>query len=223
MDVKLEDSWKELLKEEYEKEYFIRLVEFIKKEYSSKPGSIFPEGQHIFRALNSCPFNQVKVVILGQDPYPTKGHAHGLCFSVEETVSPLPRSLQNIFKELFSDLAKPISTSGSLIHWAEQGVLLLNSVLTVEEGMPESHAGIGWEQFTDAVIQKLSSQKEGLVYMLWGSKAHQKAQFVNPQVNKVLKSVHPSPLSAHRGFFGCRHFSKANAYLAQNGKAPVNW
>ncbi len=219
----MEDSWKDVLKEEFEKEYFIRLVEFIKKEYSSKPGSVFPEGQHIFRAFNSCPFNKVKVVILGQDPYPTKGHAHGLCFSVEETVNPLPRSLQNIFKELFSDLGKPMATSGSLIHWAEQGVLLLNSVLTVEGGMPESHAGKGWEQFTDAVIQKLSSQKEGLVYMLWGSKAQQKAQFVNPQVNKVLKSVHPSPLSAHRGFFGCRHFSQANTYLVHNGEAPVNW
>ena len=219
----MEDSWKDVLKEEFEKEYFIRLVEFINKEYSSKPGSVFPEGQHIFRAFNSCPFNKVKVVILGQDPYPTKGHAHGLCFSVEETVSPLPRSLQNIFKELFSDLGKPMATSGSLIHWAEQGVLLLNSVLTVEGGMPESHAGKGWEQFTDAVIQKLSSQKEGLVYMLWGSKAQQKAQFVNPQVNKVLKSVHPSPLSAHRGFFGCRHFSQANTYLVHNGEAPVNW
>ncbi|MEY4604923.1 MAG: hypothetical protein RIT43_2215 [Bacteroidota bacterium] len=223
MDLKLEDGWNKVLNEEFEKEYFIHLIDFVKNEYTTKPGSIFPEDRFILRALNSCPFENVRVVILGQDPYPTKGHAHGLCFSVEEAVRPIPKSLQNIFKELSTDIGTPEAKSGSLVHWAEQGVLLLNSVLTVEEGKPESHAGKGWERFTDAVIQKLSSQKQGLVYMLWGMKAQQKAQFVNPECNLVLKSVHPSPLSAHRGFFGCRHFSQANAYLSDMGVSPVNW
>ena len=223
MNVKLEESWKKALLNEFEQPYFSALSAFVRQEYASQPNSIFPDGKYIFRALDLCPLDQVKVVILGQDPYPTKGHAHGLCFSVEEHVKPLPKSLQNIYKELFNDIGKPISSNGSLVSWAEQGVLLLNSVLTVVEGKPESHAGKGWERFTDAVIKVLAEQKKEIVYLLWGSKAQQKAGFVDQTENLVLTSVHPSPLSAHRGFFGSGHFSKTNAYLTEKGKAPINW
>jgi len=223
MEVKLDLSWKVVLKDEFDKPYFDSLVSFVKQAYQQTPHSVFPEGKYIFRALDLCPFDQVKVVILGQDPYPTRGHAHGLCFSVEETVKPLPKSLQNIYKELLADIGKPISSNGSLLSWAQQGVLLLNSVLTVEEGRPDSHSGKGWEQFTDAVIKVISEQKKGIVYVLWGSKAQQKAVHVDPKENLVLQSVHPSPLSAHRGFFGSAHFSKTNDYLKQQGKAPINW
>jgi uracil-DNA glycosylase len=223
MNVKLEESWKKALLNEFEQPYFSALSAFVRQEYASQPNSIFPEGKYIFRALDLCPLDQVKVVILGQDPYPTKGHAHGLCFSVEEHVKPLPKSLQNIYKELFNDIGKPVSSNGSLVSWAEQGVLLLNSVLTVVEGKPESHAGKGWERFTDAVIKVLAEQKKEIVYLLWGSKAQQKAGFVDQTENLVLTSVHPSPLSAHRGFFGSGHFSKTNAYLTEKGKAPINW
>lgn len=223
MNVKLEESWKKALLNEFEQPYFSALSAFVRQEYASQPNSIFPEGKYIFRALDLCPLNQVKVVILGQDPYPTKGHAHGLCFSVEEHVKPLPKSLQNIYKELFNDIGKPLLSNGSLVSWAEQGVLLLNSVLTVVEGKPESHAGKGWERFTDAVIKVLAEQKKEIVYLLWGSKAQQKAGFVDQTENLVLTSVHPSPLSAHRGFFGSGHFSKTNAYLTEKGKAPINW
>lgn len=223
MNVKLEESWKKALLNEFEQPYFSALSAFVRQEYASQPNSIFPEGKYIFRALDLCPLDQVKVVILGQDPYPTKGHAHGLCFSVEEHVKPLPKSLQNIYKELFNDIGKPLLSNGSLVSWAEQGVLLLNSVLTVVEGKPESHAGKGWERFTDAVIKVLAEQKKEIVYLLWGSKAQQKAGFVDQTENLVLTSVHPSPLSAHRGFFGSGHFSKTNAYLIEKGKAPINW
>lgn len=223
MNVKLEESWKKALLNEFEQPYFSALSAFVRQEYASQPNCIFPEGKYIFRALDLCPLDQVKVVILGQDPYPTKGHAHGLCFSVEEHVKPLPKSLQNIYKELFNDIGKPVSSNGSLVSWAEQGVLLLNSVLTVVEGKPESHAGKGWERFTDAVIKVLAEQKKEIVYLLWGSKAQQKAGFVDQTENLVLTSVHPSPLSAHRGFFGSGHFSKTNAYLTEKGKAPINW
>lgn len=223
MVVKLDPSWKEVLNNEFDKPYFEHLVSFVKQAYQRNPKGVFPEGKYIFRALDLCPFDKVKVVILGQDPYPTKGHAHGLCFSVEENVKPLPKSLQNIYKELHSDIGNPISSNGSLLRWAEQGVLLLNSVLTVEEGRPESHSGKGWEQFTDAVIKGLSGQKKEIVYLLWGAKAQQKAIQVNHSENLVLQSVHPSPLSAHRGFFGSRHFSKTNAYLIEKGKTPINW
>ena len=223
MEVKLNQSWKEALKDEFEKPYFDSLVSFVKQAYQRNPRGVFPEGKYIFRALDLCPFDQVKVVILGQDPYPTRGHAHGLCFSVEETVKPLPKSLQNIYKELLSDIDKPISSNGSLLSWAQQGVLLLNSVLTVEEGRPDSHSGKGWEQFTDAVIKVISEQKKGIVYVLWGAKAQQKAVHVDTSENLVLQSVHPSPLSAHRGFFGSAHFSKTNDYLKQQGKALINW
>jgi len=223
MVVKLDPSWKEVLNDEFDKPYFEHLVSFVKQAYQRNPKGVFPEGKYIFRALDLCPFDEVKVVILGQDPYPTKGHAHGLCFSVEETVKPLPKSLQNIYKEIHADIGKPISSNGSLLPWAQQGVLLLNSVLTVEEGSPDSHSGKGWEQFTDAVIKVLSEQKKEIVYLLWGSKAQKKAIHVNPSENLLLQSVHPSPLSAHRGFFGSGHFSKTNDYLLKIGKAPINW
>jgi len=223
MEMHLEESWKTALSSELEKPYFAELMRFVKHEYTQKENSVFPKDDQIFRALNLCPISKVKVVILGQDPYPTKGHAHGLCFSVEEHVRPLPKSLTNIFKELESDLSISIPENGSLIHWAEQGVLLLNTVLTVEEGKPESHAKRGWELFTDAVIRALNERSEGIVYLLWGSKAQEKAIKVDADKNLILKTVHPSPLSAYRGFFGSKHFSKTNEYLIRLGKEPINW
>jgi uracil-DNA glycosylase len=223
MDIKLEESWKSALSAEFEKPYFKQLVQFVKNEYATKPDKIFPKGSEMFRALDLCPMNKVKVVILGQDPYPTRGHAHGLCFSVEEHVKPFPKSLINIFKEIEDDLGKPFPQNGSLIRWAEQGVLLLNAVLTVEEGKPESHARRGWEQFTDEVIKQLNARTQGVVYLLWGSKAQEKAAHVDSSKNFILKTVHPSPLSAYRGFLGSKHFSKANEYLVKIGKEPINW
>lgn len=223
MEVQIEESWKQVLKDEFEKPYFHSLVQFVKKEYREKPESTFPKGNEIFNALNLCPIHQVKVVIIGQDPYPTKGHAHGLCFSVTENVFPFPKSLINIFKEIESDLGNPFPANGNLVRWAEQGVLLLNATLTVSEGKPESHAGRGWEQFTDAVIRELNKNREGVVYLLWGSKAQNKAAFVNPEKNLILKTVHPSPLSAYRGFYGCKHFSKTNEYLSLKGLQVINW
>lgn len=223
MEVKMEDSWKLVLQEEFSKPYFTELTNFVKEQYSLKPGAIFPKGDQIFRALNTCPLKNVKVVILGQDPYPTRGHAHGLCFSVEENVKPFPKSLVNIFKEIESDLGQAFPENGSLVRWAEQGVLLLNAVLTVEEGMPESHARKGWEQLTDAIISALNNTSEHVVYLLWGSKAQEKASQVDSSKNLILKTVHPSPLSAYRGFLGCKHFSKTNEYLLENGKSPIIW
>lgn len=223
MEIKLEESWKKALSNEFEKPYFNALTEFVKREYQEKPGAVFPKGSEIFRALDLCPLGKVKVVILGQDPYPTRGHAHGLCFSVEEHVRPFPKSLNNIFKEIQTDLGEPFPENGSLIRWAEQGVLLLNATLTVLEGRPESHAGKGWEQFTDAVIRELNQRMEGVVYMLWGSKAQMKASIVDDSKNLILKTVHPSPLSAHRGFFGSKHFSQANAYLLSKGESAIVW
>ena len=223
MDVRIETSWKRLLKNEFNQPYFASLVKFVKQEYASHPNQIFPRGDQIFRAFDACPFDKAKVVILGQDPYPTRGHAHGLCFSVESDIQPLPRSLQNIYKELNSDLGKGIPEHGNLLHWAEQGVLLLNSVLTVREGSPDSHAKMGWELFTDAVIQCLNQHKTEMVYILWGSKAQRKAENVNLRNNLILTCPHPSPLSASRGFFGSRHFSKANDYLESKGKTPIDW
>jgi uracil-DNA glycosylase len=222
MKVNLEDSWQEILKHEFHKPYFVELVSFVKHECASNPGSIFPMGSQIFRAFDSCPFDQVKVVILGQDPYPTKGHAHGLCFSVEENVQPLPKSLKNIFIELHQDLGVT-PQNGDLTNWAEQGVLLLNNVLTVKEGIPGSHANRGWEIFTDAVIHELNSRRKGIVYVLWGSHAQKKAEKVNQNDNYVIQSPHPSPLSAYRGFFNSKPFSRANSYLKQNGFDPINW
>lgn len=219
----MEPSWLEALKDEFEKPYFEKLVEFVRNEYQQFPESTFPKGSQLFRAMDLCPLENVKVVILGQDPYPTKGHAHGLCFSVEDHVRPFPKSLNNIFKELQSDLNVPLPDNGNLSRWAEQGVLLLNAVLSVHEGQADSHAGKGWEIFTDAVIRSVSERRSGVVYMLWGSKAQKKAEFVDPNSNLILKSVHPSPLSAHRGFFGSRHFSQANTYLLKQGRTSIEW
>ena len=223
MNLKLENSWQELLAAEMQKPYFKQLIEFIEQEYLNKQTKIFPPENQVFRAFNDCPIDKVKVVILGQDPYPTKGHAHGLCFSVEENVRPFPKSLNNIFKELESDLKIPFPKNGSLVRWAKQGVLLLNTVLTVEEGKPESHAKIGWEKFTDAAITLLNQHSDGIVYLLWGAKAQEKAVLVNPVKNCILKSAHPSPLSAYRGFLGCKHFSQTNSYLVNQGKEKISW
>lgn len=223
MEVKMEESWKKALEKEFNKPYFEQLVDFVKQEYSTHPNAIFPRKSQIFRAFEACPFDQVKVVILGQDPYPTRGHAHGLCFSCDDAVQPLPRSLNNIFKELQDDLGITPASTGDLNRWAEQGVLLLNNVLTVQEGKADSHKGIGWELFTDAVINALNDKKQGVVYLLWGSKAIKKAENVDRSKNLILTAPHPSPLSAHRGFFGCKHFSQTNDYLAQNNKNIIKW
>ena len=218
-----EKSWELALNEEFQKPYFLELMKFINSEYTAKAGAIFPSKSTIFQALNLCKIENVKVVIIGQDPYPTKGHAHGLCFSVERNIKPLPKSLINIFKEIENDLNVTIPENGNLERWAEQGVLLLNSVLTVEEGKADSHSKKGWEKFTDAIIQKLNEQTEGVVYLLWGSKAQEKAHKVNTEKNLILKSVHPSPLSSYRGFFGCKHFSQSNEYLMEMNKEPIIW
>lgn len=220
MDVKIAESWKSVLKAEFEKEYFKKLVSFVKEEYKSR--KIYPPGKEIFRAFDQCEFDKVRVVILGQDPYHGAGQANGLCFSVREGI-PFPPSLVNIFKEIKNDLGKEIPPHGSLDRWAAQGVLLLNATLTVRAHQAGTHQNRGWEQFTDAVIHQLASERPGLVYLLWGSYAQKKGAFVNPADNLVLKSPHPSPLSAHRGFFGNGHFSKANAYLKERGVPEINW
>ncbi len=220
MDVRIADDWKAILREEFEKPYFATLTDFVKAEYAA--GQIFPMGRNIFRAFDKCPFEKLKVVIIGQDPYHGEGLANGLCFSVNDGV-PFPPSLQNIFKEVSSDTGAPIPASGNLDRWAEQGVLLLNSVLTVRAHQAASHAGRGWEQFTDAVVRAIAERKSGVVYMLWGSYAQRKGAIANPANNLILKSVHPSPLSSYRGFFGCRHFSQANQYLKSIGKSEIIW
>ncbi len=220
MDVKIAPDWKALLEEEFSKPYFEELTRFVKEEYATR--RIYPRGSNIFRAFDKCPLDKLKVVIIGQDPYHGPGQAHGLCFSVDEGV-PHPPSLQNIFKEVASDIGTPIPSSGNLDRWAEQGVLLLNSVLTVREHEAASHAGKGWEQFTDAVVRRIAQEKQGVVYLLWGSYAQRKGAMVDPQRNCILKAVHPSPLSAYRGFLGCKHFSQANDYLISTGQTPINW
>lgn len=220
MDVRLEASWKEQLKEEFEKPYFKQLAEFVRAEYAGK--TVYPPPACIFQALDLVPFDKVRVVILGQDPYHGPGQAHGLCFSVPEGV-PMPPSLQNIFKEIRQDLGLPIPKSGNLKHWADQGVLLLNATLTVQAGAAGSHQKKGWEEFTDAVIKKLSEGREGLVFLLWGSYAQKKGEHIDRAKHLVLAAPHPSPLSAHNGFFGCRHFSKTNDYLAAKGEKPIAW
>jgi uracil-DNA glycosylase len=220
MNVKIEQSWKDALSSEFNKDYFIKLTDFVRGEYLSGK-TVFPEPKNIFNAFNLCPLNQVKVVIIGQDPYHEPGQAHGLCFSVLPP-TPLPPSLQNIYKEIESDIGKKSVTNGDLTSWATQGVLLLNSTLTVQAHLAASHAGRGWEQFTDAVIRVLST-RENIVYILWGSFAQKKASFVDENKNLILKSAHPSPLSAYRGFFGNHHFSRANDYLIQCGKTPIDW
>ncbi len=220
MNVKIEQTWKEALADEFDKDYFIKLTDFVRGEYLSGK-AVYPAPANIFNAFNLCPLDKVKVVIIGQDPYHEPGQAHGLCFSVLPP-TPIPPSLINIYKEIQNDLGKPSVTHGDLTYWAEQGVLLLNATLTVQAHMAASHAGKGWEQFTDAVIRAVSRQ-EHIVYMLWGAYAQRKAEFVAPERNLILKSVHPSPLSASRGFFGNHHFSRANQYLIEHGKTPIIW
>ena len=220
MDVRIAEDWKEILNDEFSKPYFEELVSFVKQEYAS--GEVFPAGRNIFRAFDKCPFDKLKVVIIGQDPYHGEGQANGLCFSVSEGV-PFPPSLKNIFKEVSDDIGTPIPRSGELDRWAEQGVLMLNAVLTVRAHNAASHAGRGWETFTDAVVKAIAERKQGVVYMLWGSYAQRKGAIANPKQNLILHAVHPSPLSAYRGFFGCKHFSQANNYLVSIGKEPVQW
>jgi uracil-DNA glycosylase len=221
MNVKIEDSWKNALSGEFEKDYFKNLTDFVRGEYLSGK-TIYPAAKNIFNAFNLCPLNDVKVVIIGQDPYHEPGQAHGLCFSVESGVD-LPPSLINIYKEIESDIGHKSITNGDLTAWANQGVLLLNATLTVRAHAAASHAGHGWETFTDAVIKAVAANQKNVVYMLWGSFAQQKAVMVDKNQNLVLMSAHPSPLSAYRGFFGNHHFSRANEYLIQHGKKPINW
>ena len=223
MNVKIEPSWKAILEAEFESEYFAKLAGFVRTAYSN--GVVYPPAKYIFEAFNRTPFDKVKVVIIGQDPYHNPRQAHGLCFSVQEGVEP-PPSLLNIYKELESEYGKPFrDRSGDLSHWADQGVLLLNATLTVSGGanMAGSHQGKGWERFTDAVIRELAARRDGIVYLLWGSHAQRKAGFVDRRRNLVLECAHPSPLSAHRGFFGCGHFKKCNDYLAAHGQEPILW
>ena len=220
MNVKIEQSWKDALAGEFEKDYFVKLTDFVRGEYLSGK-AIYPAPANIFNAFNLCPLDKVKVVMIGQDPYHEPGQAHGLCFSVLPP-TPVPPSLVNIYKEIENDLGRPSVTNGDLTHWAEQGVLMLNATLTVQAHRAASHTGRGWEQFTDSVIRAVA-ERENIVYMLWGSFAQRKAEFVNPQNNLILKSVHPSPLSAHRGFFGNHHFSRAIEYLTAHGQTPIEW
>lgn len=220
MEVKIENTWKEVLKNEFGQPYFEELVSFVKKEYQSKV--IYPSGKNIFQAFWKCPFEKVKVVILGQDPYHGPNQAHGLSFSVQEGI-PFPPSLLNIFKELKTDLGIPIPSHGNLERWASQGVLLLNATLTVEAQKAGSHQNKGWETFTDAAIRALATKNTGLVFMLWGAYAQKKGSFISESEHLKLLAPHPSPLSAHRGFLGCRHFSQANEYLKKKGKHEINW
>ena len=220
MDVKIESSWKHVLQPEFDKDYFAKLTEFVRNEYKTR--LTFPPASLIFNAFDQCPFDKVKVVIIGQDPYHGDGQAHGLCFSVNDGVA-FPPSLINIFKEIERDLGKSMPSSGNLIRWAQQGVLLLNATLTVQAHMAGSHQNRGWEAFTDAAIRKLATEKEHLVFMLWGSYAQKKGEFIDSNRHLVLKSVHPSPLSAYRGFIGNNHFSLANKYLQEKGETAINW
>jgi len=220
MNVKLEESWKKRLLEEFEKPYFHQLVEFVKAEYANK--TIYPPAKEIFKAFDSCSFDDIKVVIIGQDPYHGPGQANGLCFSVRPGV-PMPPSLVNIFKERKSDLGKAMPPNGDLTNWAEQGVLLLNATLTVAAKSPGSHQKKGWEEFTDAVIQKLSDEKENIVFILWGAYAQKKGAVIDREKHFVIESPHPSPFAAHRGFFGSKPFSKANEYLKSQNLSTIDW
>jgi uracil-DNA glycosylase len=220
MDVKIEQSWKTQLQDEFDKPYFKQLTEFVRLEYQTQ--KIFPPAKLIFNAFDQCHFDKVKVVILGQDPYHGPGQAHGLCFSVNDGVE-FPPSLRNIFKEIHDDTGAPVPTSGNLTRWAQQGVLLLNATLTVRAHTAGSHQKKGWEQFTDAVIHLVADRLENVVFILWGNYAISKAEFINPHKHLILKSVHPSPLSASRGFFGNKQFSAANKYLMEWGKEPIIW
>ena len=220
MNVTIDNSWKDKLSEEFQKNYFLELVSFLKKEYSSK--KIYPPGSLIFNAFNKCSFNNVKVVVLGQDPYHGEGQAHGLSFSVPDRVK-TPRSLQNIFKEMQSDLHIYPPDSGNLSHWAEQGVLLLNSILTVKKAHPGSHKMQGWETFTDAVIELISNKHKNIVFILWGAYAYKKGLKINRDCHFVIESAHPSPFSADKGFFGSKPFSRCNEYLIFHKKEPIQW
>ena len=220
MEVNIEDSWKRRLQPEFDKPYFYNLTNFVKEEYSKH--TIYPPGKFIFHAFNTCPFDKVKVVIIGQDPYHEPGQYYGLCFSVLDGV-PFPPSLLNIYKEIENDLGKPMPKSGRLERWADQGVLLINAILTVRAHQAGSHRGKGWEEFTDAVIKILNDEKENIVFMLWGSYAQRKGAFIDRNRHCVLTAAHPSPLSADRGFFGCKHFSKANQYFKSKGISEIEW
>ncbi len=217
----IEPSWKAALTDEFAQPYFAELKQFIVQEIADKK-TLCPPPAQIFHAFDKCPFGQVKVVILGQDPYHGAGQAHGLCFSVNKGVR-IPPSLQNIYKELHTDLGLAIPTHGNLEKWTKQGVLLLNAVLTVRAGSPASHAGKGWEKFTNRVIKELSDQREGIVFLLWGRYAQQKGQLIDRYKHFVLEAAHPSPFSAHNGFLGCRHFSQTNEFLIKQGKTPIDW
>lgn len=220
MNVQIEESWKKELAGEFDKDYFVKLTDFVRREYATT--TIYPPGRLIFNAFNLCPFHQTKVVIIGQDPYHGPNQAHGLCFSVNDGIA-FPPSLQNIFKEIQSDLGTPPPATGNLTRWAEQGVLLLNATLTVRAHTAGSHQRKGWEEFTDAAIQCLANGREHLVFILWGAYAQKKGAFIDRNRHLVLSSAHPSPLSAYNGFFGNKHFSRANEYLQQHGMTPIIW
>lgn len=220
MDVKIESSWKKLLEDEFAKPYFRSLIDFVKEEYSSH--KIYPPGKLIFSAFDHCTFPELKVVLLGQDPYHGEGQANGLCFSVNDGVKS-PPSLVNIFKEIRNDLGKPIPTSGNLERWADQGILLLNATLTVKAETPGSHQNKGWETFTDKVIEHISYNKKDVVFLLWGAYAQKKSALIDAQKHHILTAPHPSPFSADRGFFGCKHFSKTNTFLESKNKKAIDW
>lgn len=220
MNVRIEPEWKQVLAAQWDAPYFGELTRFVASRYNET--TVYPPGRQIFAAFDQCPFSKVKVVILGQDPYHGPGQANGLCFSVNPGV-PMPPSLRNIFQEIHNDTGAPMPPDGDLSRWARQGVLLLNATLTVEAHQAGSHQGRGWETFTDSVISELSNRRDGLVFILWGSYAQSKAPLIDSSRHLVLRSVHPSPLSAHRGFFGNHHFSRANEYLASRGLAPIVW
>lgn len=220
MKVKINESWGSRLADEFEKPYFERLTSFVRNEYATR--RIFPPGGRIFAAFDACPFDKVKVVILGQDPYHDEGQANGLCFSVSDGI-PMPPSLVNILREVSADTGAPMPSSGNLERWAQQGVLLLNATLTVEAHRPGSHQRQGWEEFTDSVILRLASERSNLVFLLWGSYAQRKGAFIDQSRHLVLKSAHPSPLSAYRGFFGNHHFTLANDYLRAHGQDTIVW
>lgn len=221
MDVKIESGWKEVLAAEFEKEYFVRLTDFVREEYKGYT-PIYPPAKLIFNAFNHCPFDKVKVVILGQDPYHGAGQANGLCFSVNEGI-PFPPSLMNIFKEIEADCGTPIPKNGDLTRWSNQGVLLLNATLTVRAASAGSHQKRGWEEFTDAAIRELAKRRENIVFILWGSYAQKKGAFIDREKHLVLSSPHPSPLSAYQGFFGNHHFTRANEYLKAHNKEEIIW
>jgi len=220
MNVEIEASWKEVLADEFDKDYFKTLAASVKEAYLSR--TVFPSPKHVFNAFALCPFDTVKVVILGQDPYHGTGQAHGLSFSVPEGIA-VPPSLQNIYKEIKNDIGIDVPSSGNLERWAAQGVLLLNATLTVEAHKAGSHQGLGWEAFTDAVIKKISEEKEHVVFMLWGRYAQEKGAHIDASKHLVLKAAHPSPFSAYNGFFGCKHFSKTNEYLTEHSIKPIEW